>query len=201
MWRAMFRWMMAVVLVVILAGCNNEEDAIDSQRQTIVRYLTSSHDPRLIAKADVENSLEYQPHFYEQLDYSVYRYIATYYDPGRDQRPEVKPGDQVQLTYMGYRFTGSAPTIRDVYSTNDEGVLSQLKEAGLNAQYWSTEPLTINFGVSYIIKGVELSLSGCRLGDVVEVYMTYDAAYDKNVVGVIPKESSVAWIYTIDKIN
>ena len=201
MWQTMFRWLMAMVLVVILAGCNNEEDTIDSQRQTIVRYLTSSHDPRLIAKADIENSLEYQPHFYEQLDYNVYRYIATYYDQGRDQRPEVKPGDRVQLTYMGYRFSGSAPTVRDVYSTNDKGVLSQLEEAGLNVKYWSTEPLTINFGASSIIKGVELSLSGCRLGDVVEVYMTYDAAYDKNMVGVIPKESSVAWIYTIDKIN
>lgn len=201
MWREMIKWFVAAILVVLLAGCNDEEDAVGSQRQNIVRYLTSSHEPRLIAESDVENSLEFQPLFYEQVDYNVYRYIATYYDEGRDARQEVKWGDQVQLTYVGYRFTGSQPQLNTVYTTNDESVLAQLKEAGLNIDYWNTEPLTIILGRSDIIKGVEISLQGCRLGDLVEVYMTYEAAYDKNVVGVLPKESSIAWIYTIDKIN
>lgn len=201
MWREMIKWFVAAISVVLLAGCNDEEDAVGSQRQNIVRYLTSSHEPRLIAESDVENSLEFQPPFYEQVDYNVYRYIATYYDEGRDARQEVKWGDQVQLTYVGYRFTGSQPQLNTVYTTNDESVLAQLKEAGLNIDYWNTEPLTIILGRSDIIKGVEISLQGCRLGDLVEVYMTYEAAYDKNVVGVLPKESSIAWIYTIDKIN
>lgn len=201
MWREMIKWFVSAISVVLLAGCNDEEDAVGSQRQNIVRYLTSSHEPRLIAESDVENSLEFQPPFYEQVDYNVYRYIATYYDEGRDARQEVKWGDQVQLTYVGYRFTGSQPQLNTVYTTNDESVLAQLKEAGLNIDYWNTEPLTIILGRSDIIKGVEISLQGCRLGDLVEVYMTYEAAYDKNVVGVLPKESSIAWIYTIDKIN
>lgn len=201
MWREMIKWFVAAISVVLLAGCNDEEDAVGSQRQNIVRYLTSSHEPRLIAESDVENSLEFQPPFYEQVDYNVYRYIATYYDEGRDARQEVKWGDQVQLTYVGYRFTGSQPQLNTVYTTNDESVLAQLKEAGLNIDYWNTEPLTIILGRSDIIKGVEISLQGCHLGDLVEVYMTYEAAYDKNVVGVLPKESSIAWIYTIDKIN
>ncbi len=201
MWREMIKWFVAAISVVLLAGCNDEEDAVGSQRQNIVRYLTSSHEPRLIAESDVENSLEFQPPFYEQVDYNVYRYIATYYDEGRDARQEVKWGDQVQLTYVGYRFTGSQPQLNTVYTTNDESVLAQLKETGLNIDYWNTEPLTIILGRSDIIKGVEISLQGCHLGDLVEVYMTYEAAYDKNVVGVLPKESSIAWIYTIDKIN
>ena len=58
----------------------------------------------------------------------------------------------------------------------------------------------LNLGDSNIIKGVERSLLGCREGDKVEVYMTYEAAYDKDAVGVIEKETSVAWIYTIDKV-
>ena len=188
------------MFLVVGVGCNGEEDTVDTQRQNIERFLTSSHDPRLIAQADIENSLEYQPAFYERLGYNIYRYIATYYDQGRELRREVKAGDKVEITYVGFRFTGSKFTLADVYATNDESILAQLEEAGLDGQYWETEPLTIIFGQSNIINGVEASLNGCREGDVVEVYMTYEEAYDKNVVGVLPKESPIAWIYTIDKI-
>ena len=188
------------MFLVVGVGCNGEEEAVDTQRQNIERFLTSTHDPRLIAQADVENSLEYQPAFYERLGYNIFRYIATYYDQGRELRREVKAGDKVEITYVGFRFTGSKFTLADVYATNDESMLAQLEEAGLDGQYWETEPLTIIFGQGNIINGVEASLNGCREGDVVEVYMTYEEAYDKNVVGVLPKESPVAWIYTIDKI-
>ena len=201
MWQSVIKWLVAALMVVICVGCNNEEDAIDSQRQSIVRFLTSTHEPRLIAKADVENSLEYQPQFYEQVDYNVFRYIANYYEQGRADRKLIEWGDQVQLTYVGCRFSGSKLSVGDVYTTNDEAVLAQLEEAGLNMEYWDTEPLTIILGRSDIIKGVELSLIGCREADQVEVYMTYEAAYDKEVVGVVPKETSVAWIYTVDKVN
>lgn len=200
MWQMVIKCLVAIIFLVVGVGCNGEEEAVDTQRQNIERFLTSSHDPRLIAQADVENSLEYQPAFYERLGYNIYRYIATYYDQGRELRREVKAGDKVEITYVGFRFTGSKFTLADVYATNDESMLAQLEEAGLDGQYWETEPLTIIFGQSNIINGVEASLNGCREGDVVEVYMTYEEAYDKNVVGVLPKESPIAWIYTIDKI-
>ena len=61
--------------------------------------------------------------------------------------------------------------------------------------------MTIKIGQTNIIKGVTTSLIGCREGDVVEAYMTLDAAYDDRVVGVVPKNSSVAWFYTIDSVN
>lgn len=200
MWQVMIKCLVAIMFLVVGVGCNGEEEAVDTQRQNIERFLTSSHDPRLIAQADIENSLEYQPAFYERLGYNIFRYIATYYDQGRELRREVKAGDKVEITYVGFRFTGSKFTLADVYATNDESMLAQLEEAGLDGQYWETEPLTIIFGQSNIINGVEASLNGCREGDVVEVYMTYEEAYDKNVVGVLPKESPIAWIYTIDKI-
>lgn len=201
MWRRVIKCLMAIIMVVVGVGCNNEEDAVDSQRQNIIRFLTSTHEPRLISQSEVEGSLESDPPFYERLDYNVYRYIATYYDQGRSSRKEIKWGDKVELTYVGFRFTGSKFNLGDVYSTNDESILAQLEEAGLDGQYWATEPLSIVFGQSNIIKGVETSLNGCREGDVVEVYMTYEAAYDKNVVGIMPKESAIAWIYSIDKVN
>lgn len=80
-------------------------------------------------------------------------------------------------------------------------MINALREAGLNADYWDVEPLTIKIGETNIIKGVTTSLIGCREGDSVEAYMTLDAAYEDDVVGVVPKESSVAWFYTIDSVN
>ena len=141
------------------------------------------------------------PPFYELIDFSVYRYIATYYDADRKLKPAIKQGGEVTLTFTAYVFTGSAPSLSSVYLSNDQSVINALREAGLNADYWDVEPLTIKIGETNIIKGVTTSLIGCREGDSVEAYMTLDAAYEDDVVGVVPKESSVAWFYTIDSVN
>ena len=87
----------ALLSLILAVGCEDDVDAADKQRTTIERYLTSSHMPRLINIKDVENSLELNPAFYERIDYSVYRYIATYYDKGRSNQPEVKEGDEVTI--------------------------------------------------------------------------------------------------------
>lgn len=190
----------AILSLVLAVGCADDAEVADNQRTTIERYLTSSHIPRLINIKDVENSLEMNPAFYERVDYSVYRYIATYYDKGRSNQPEVKEGDEVTLTFTAYVFTGSAPTLTSVYLTNDPTVISSLSANRLNTEYWTTEPLTIKIGQTNIIKGVTTSLIGCRLGDRVEAYMTLDAAYGDDVVGVVPKGSAVAWYYTIESV-
>jgi hypothetical protein len=182
-------------------GCADSEDVADTQRTNIERFLTSSHVPRLINVDEVENSLERNPAFYERIDYSVYRYIATYYDEGRESKPAIKQGDEVTITFTAYVFTGSTPSLAAVYMSNDQSVINALGQAGLNTDYWEAEPLTIKIGQTNIIKGVTTSLIGCREGDVVEAYMTLDAAYDDKVVGVVPKNSSVAWFYTIDSVN
>lgn len=187
--------------LIFVVGCGDDVDLGDEQRSTIERYLTSSHMPRLIDLEDIDSSLDENPAFYERFDNSVYRYIATYYDQGRASKPEIKQGDEVTLTYTAYVFTGTTPTLSSVYLSNDPTVISGLKAAGLNADYWDAEPLKIKIGQTNIIKGVSTSLIGCREGDKVEVYMTFDAAYDDNVVGIVPKESAVAWYYTIDRVG
>ena len=45
------------------------------------------------------------------------------------------------------------------------------------------------------------SLIGCREGDKVEAYMTLDAAYGDDVVGVVPLQSAVVWYYTIESVG
>ena len=116
-------------------------------------------------------------------------------------KPAIRQGDEVTITFTAYVFTGSTPSLSAVYMSNDQSVINALGQAGLNTDYWEAEPLTIKIGQTNIIKGVTTSLIGCREGDVVEAYMTLDAAYDDKVVGVVPKNSSVAWFYTIDRVN
>ena len=197
----LFTSLCAILCLMLAVGCANSDEVADTQRTNIERYLTSSHVPRLINVTEVENSLERNPAFYERIDYSIYRYIATYYDEDRKAKPAIKQGDEVTITFTAYVFTGSAPTLSSVYMTNDLSVINALGQAGLNTDYWEAEPLTIKIGQTNIIKGVATSLIGCREGDVVEAYMTLDAAYDNKVVGVVPKGSSVAWFYTIDSVN
>ena len=200
MWRALKLVFMAMCLVVVTA-CNNDEiDLAENQRNSIVNYLGSLHQPRLIDISEVPNSMEAKPAFYERLDYNTFRYIASYYDEGRDARRAVALGDEVSLTYIACVFTGSKPSLGSVYATNDASVISELSSGGLNAEYWSTEPLRIKIGQTNIIKGVELSLIGCREGDKVEVYMTYEEAYEDKVVGMVPHKGAVAWHYTIDSV-
>ena len=201
MWRALRLVFMAVCLVVVTA-CNDDEiDLAGNQRTAIVNYLGSSHQPRLINISDVPNSMEAKPAFYERLDYNTFRYITSYYDEGRKERRAVEMGDVVSLTYIACVFTGSKPSLGSVYATNDASVISQLGDGGLNTEFWSTAPLQVKIGQTDIIKGVELSLIGCREGDSVEAYMTLDAAYGDDVVGVVPENASVVWFYTIDSVG
>lgn len=197
------RLMMAVFAAMCLAlavGCSDEDEQISSQRSEIVRFLTSTHVPRLVAEEDKESSLEAEPPFYEKLNQDLYRYVANYYDSNRSSRTMVDKGDQVSLTYTAYIFKGGMPRVDNVYISNDTAVISQLKQAGLNAEYWSAEPLVVTLGESNIIKGVSQSLVGCRQGDQVEVYMTFEEAYEDKVVGIVPHKSAVAWFYTIDAV-
>ena len=76
-----------------------------------------------------------------------------------------------------------------------------MEAEGLDTKFWSAEPLVVKLGETNIIKGVEQSLLGCREADQVEVYMTYEAAYDKQAVGLVVKGAAVAWYYTINKVT
>ena len=192
--------LLAIMMMTLLVGCNDDDKVVESQRTSIERYLTSSHSPRLIAKEEIENSLEPDPKFYERLSVDLYRYIATYYDEGRDARAEVVSGAEVELVYTAYIFKGSAPKVSMVYATNDADVIAELADLGLNVEYWSEEPLKIKLGSTNIITGLEKSLLGCREGDVVEAYMTQRVAYNDKAMGVVVRDTPVVWYYTINSV-
>ena len=52
-----------------------------------------------------------------------------------------------------------------------------------------------------ILKGLRYALLGCREGDEVEAYMTYNMAYGDANFSTIPRESPVAWFFTVETVE
>ncbi|MBQ3172855.1 MAG: FKBP-type peptidyl-prolyl cis-trans isomerase [Alistipes sp.] len=190
-----------VVVALLISGCSNDTDTVLTSQQTgIERYLTGSHQPRLIVEDDIGNSLDDEPQFYTRWGMNIYRYIATYYAEGRDGRDEVRKGSTIEIVYTAYIFNNAAPTITNMFATNDAESLAKLEEMGLDADYeWTTEPMRVKIGADELLSGLETALKGCREGDSVEVYLTYEAAYGKHYVGKVPSKSSVVWF--VDIVN
>ena len=193
-------FMAVMTLVMTLAmSCSNQTDTTLTQQQnSISSYLKNSHQPRLIPEAEIGESLDENPQFYSQWGLDIYRYIATYYDEERASKPVVALGDEVALRYSAYLFKSSRPTSSDLFATNDEAKIQELVSAGLDASYeWSSEPLVVSFGSGEIFDSLEIALEDCHEGDSVEIYLTFEAGYGNNYVGMVPKKSAMVWYIDI----
>ena len=199
----------AVVAVVAFAAtfalsCSNENDTVLTTQQTnISRYLTSSHQPRLVEESQVPAQTVPNPEFYTHWGLNIYRYIATYYAEGREEQPEVTSRSQIEIVYTAYVFPNSKPTVANMYATNDPDSIEELKKInleGFKPEYeWTTDPMVVTMGREEILPGLETALLGCRMGDSVEIYLTYDEAYGKHYLGLVPAKSAVVWY--IDIVN
>ena len=194
----------AVALIAMaIVSCSNENDTVlTSQQTSISRYLTSSHQPKLIPESEIANALDNEPQFYTNWELDIYRYIATYYDEGREDKAVVERGSEIAITYKAYIFSGSKPTMANLYATNDAATIAELEAQGLNTSYeWSDEPMVVTMGREEILPGLETALIGCVEGDSVEIYLTFDAAYGKHYVGMVPAKSAVVWYIDIVSVT
>lgn len=191
------------LMVMALVSCNNENDTVlTSQQTSISRYLTTSHQPKLIPESEIANALDNEPQFYTNWELDIYRYIATYYDEGREDKAVVERGSEIAITYKAYIFSGSKPTMANLYATNDAATIAELEAQGLNTSYeWSDEPMVVTMGREEILPGLETALIGCVEGDSVEIYLTFDAAYGKHYVGMVPAKSAVVWYIDIVSVT
>lgn len=191
------------IVATAIASCSNENDTVLTQQQNAIsRYLTSSHKPKLIAEAEIGNSLDDEPHFYTQWGLDIYRYIATYYDEGRNEKPEVKSGSKIAITYTAYIFKSGTPSANDMFATNNADSIKELEDAGLNTEYeWTTDPWETVIGSEDMLPALETALKGCREGDSVEIYLTYDVAYGKHYIGMVPAKSSMVWYIDIISVK
>lgn len=190
---------------VLLAGCSDEEEVLPDQRSRMENYLRSTHAPRLVHEEEV--GADEQLPCFSTAGGTVYRYIANRYDPERPERREVGEGSAVTITFRAYVFSfanivTSGQSVTMPYYTNDPLLRDAfLSLEGFNPAGWSFEPLRIEMGRSDILKGLRLALLGCREGDEVEAYMTYNMAYGGDDFSVVPKESPVAIFFSVDSVE
>lgn len=198
----MKRFLFFLCASFFVAGCSDDEDILPKQREQIVSYLRNTHSPRLMSVQEAQESLEVQPQYYTETGSTAYRYIKNLYDTERRLRPEVGEGSRISITYRGYRFSFKNPTLADLYITNDAELEGELVKEGLTGGYWEFGvPLVIEVGATPVLGGLDAALPGCREKDTVEVYMTYTMAYGDKLMYAIPKQTPVAWFFTIDKVE
>ena len=190
--------MILPLVSLLFAGCDHE-DILLSERDKIEKYLTSSRG--MVVEEDLGSVIEDNPAFYNIFDRYAYRHIVNYYDAGRENLAEVKMGDELELRFNAYTFTGSEPTISSLYWSNIEEVIVQLQQQSDSKLEWSTEPLRVRLGETEMIEGLELALEGCREKDSVQVYMTSNLAYGRKNLGSVLKNSMVAWYMKIEKVT
>lgn len=184
--------MLAIALLSL--SCSNDADTtLTSQQKAIENYLTGSHQPRLIEEINIPESMEEQPAFYTHWALNVFRYISTYYDEGRDSKPAISKGTTFNIKYSAYTFKSSKPKIDDLFATNDPAKIEELYRGYDDETILSSEPMRITLGNGDLVSGLERALEGCREGDKIEVYLTYEAAYGKKYIGMVPSKSAVMW--------
>ncbi|MFR9650950.1 MAG: hypothetical protein SNG35_02875 [Rikenellaceae bacterium] len=192
-----------IVAAALLVACSSEDTENEDQASTIVSYLEGTHDPTLISSSDLaaQSEIEENPEFYTRYGNYAYRYIATYYEEGRDTWREITSGSNIEITLSIYQFSTSVSTSDLPIYTNDPAYKDAYESVGLNTQYWSFTPLSITVGSSEIFPALQDAFIGCREGDVVEIYTTYLMGYENVVVGLIDKESAMTMFLYIESVN
>ena len=173
------------------------------QQESTVRYLESSHSPRLISEKAAAESLEEKPEYYTNYGNQAWRYIATMYAEGRESWVEADRNDVVEISFDAYVFNYSNPISTTPYWSNRQSTIDRFVASNeyFDPEYWSTNPYVIRLDSGDGMPGLRRALVGCREGDTVEIYMTYKTAYDEEIIGVVPKQSPVVWMLKVDKVT
>lgn len=183
---------LALCMAFMLASCSEEADTtLTSQQKAIENYLTKSHKPALIEEYLVSESTEEQPPFYTHWALNIFRYISTYYEEGRESWQVIEKGTTFDIRYTAYIFASSPGAM---FATNVEENIEEIYGQYPDEEnVWSSEPMRITLGETPLMSGLTTALEGCRIGDKVEVYLTYVAAYGKQHIGFVPSKSAVMW--------
>ncbi|MFI3304321.1 MAG: FKBP-type peptidyl-prolyl cis-trans isomerase [Rikenellaceae bacterium] len=189
--------------VAALSSCDENTDENYEQMEDIVYFLENTHSPKLIAESEVASALDDNPPFYSTYGIYSFRYISTYYDLGREELEEITKGSVITISFDLYEFDGSAideSSDLPAYS-NRASDKERLEEAGLNTLLWDFTPLEVKIGDGSLLSAIEENLKGCRLGDEVYIYVTYNMSYGDDVFGLIDKEAMIRFSCTIESVE
>lgn len=187
----------------LFCGCEVDVEENEEQQEDMIYYLESEHTPLLIAESALGSALDNDPPFYSVYTGFAYRYISTFYDTGREAMSEVQKGSTIEIYFDLFQFEFTDITSSDLaLYTNKSDEITKLKEANssFNELLWSTDPLEIKIGDSSTLSSIHDALIGCREGDEVFIYMTRNAAYSDEIIGLAEKGSALRFSCTIESV-
>lgn len=189
-----------IAFPLLLCACSDDEDTLPKQRDNIASFLKNVHKPSLVPESQAEPG---SVNFYSTFGNTVFRYIPGIDNPDRENRTEVTRRSTVAITFRMYVLNTSSaiPDTRLPDFSNDPDYRRRYVEAGLDVSHWNFTPFVIDMAHDDILKGLYLALLGCRQGDAVEAYMTYNMAYGDAYFSIIPKESPVYIHFTVDDVE
>lgn len=184
-------------VALLLSSCNAKEENFQTQMERFVSYMTSRM--KLVSEAEAGESMtgEQLPYYTRCGD--AYRHITNVYRADRPAK-RIAEGSQITFRYEAYLFESGPLSIP--FATNNRAVGAVLAgQYGLDTTYWDFSPAVRILGTDPIIKGLELTLPDCAMGDTVYTFMPTEAAYGDRAMGVIPAKSAVMMVTVIDNVE
>ncbi len=188
----------AFLVAMSFAGCGDDSELQTKEEETILKFLTSKN-------------------YVEDEDYTVidgvYRIITgSVFDDMEDPEdpdavvpppanlPIIAARDEAAFFYVLYIFTGTGDSGAGPWIyTNDTGIIEQIKN--LNSEYWSKDPMRVTVGNGDVIKGIDVALSGCRLGDYITLIIPSRMGYGGEQIGNIGKDKMLLCQLVITEVN
>jgi hypothetical protein len=170
-----------LVVAFVATSCVATDEFAPKQRTQIEKYL-SGKDYRVTAD-------------------SAFVYLAgnKYEIPATDRRQGAIVGDRVTFNFEAYIFESNGP--KDLpYYTNKQYVAEMLPE-NLNTEYWHFEPMVATIGAGDILNPLEEAFEGCINGDSLLVFLTSSIAYGSTGMGIVPKDTPVMMILTVEGVE
>ncbi|MBQ2026858.1 MAG: hypothetical protein II214_03045, partial [Alistipes sp.] len=118
----MKKFLTILFFLPLLVGCERENTLL-TERDNIEKYLTSSR--KMVPENEIGSVIEDNPAFYSLFGRYAYRHIVNYYDAERENRPIVEWGDDLELNFIAYTFTGSEPATSAIYWSNVPEIIEQ----------------------------------------------------------------------------
>lgn len=171
--------------IFLFAGCSDDSELRAKEDEAILKHL-----------ADLQ---------YKEGDYTVtegvYRVITkNFFDDIEDTTyvpPVVSEGDEVALIFAIYTFSGSTPLPDNLIYTNDKSLINE----NINPEYWPEGPIYVTVGNEDIIRGIDVSLPGCILGDTALIIVPSRMAYGKAEIGIVGSDTMLYCIIMVTSIN
>jgi hypothetical protein len=183
-----------ILIACVLSACGKDENVAERETTAFKSYLDRN--------AYVNNLP------CDSLGGGVWRVLENGDRDGRDEQlPRATHGSMVEIFYEGHIFHSELDlkpqqtTYPAPFVTNIEELIAGMGELGLDATYWSTDPLEVRIGDGTLAGGLERGIEGAYLGDVILVLLTSEAGYGRKPMGMVPQNTPLIFRIYINDVR